>query len=134
MSDFNTNQGGMKKIGRLYGVGVGPGDPELITLKAKRLLLNVPVIFVPRKSERSRSIAETIIGGLEPNIESKFVGIVMPMLRDKNRLQKYWNKARYHLAALESGTGLRLCQCRRPLNLRYIHLYHENAAGGSSGN
>ena len=30
--------------GRLYGIGVGPGDPELMTLKAVRILGEVPVI------------------------------------------------------------------------------------------
>ncbi|NJL09347.1 MAG: precorrin-2 C(20)-methyltransferase, partial [Calothrix sp. SM1_7_51] len=30
--------------GRLYGVGVGPGDPELVTLKALRLLKSSPVV------------------------------------------------------------------------------------------
>ena len=33
--------------GRLYGLGVGPGDPELITLKALRILQTVPVIAYP---------------------------------------------------------------------------------------
>ncbi len=39
----------MSKIGTLYGVGVGPGDPELITVKAFRLLKESPVIAYPRK-------------------------------------------------------------------------------------
>lgn len=33
--------------GRLYGVGVGPGDPELLTLKAARVLMSAPVIVWP---------------------------------------------------------------------------------------
>ncbi|MAF96317.1 MAG: precorrin-2 C(20)-methyltransferase [Rhodospirillaceae bacterium] len=33
--------------GTLYGLGVGPGDPELITLKARRILQSVPVIAYP---------------------------------------------------------------------------------------
>ena len=34
-------------IGRLYGLGLGPGDPELVTLKALRLLRAVPVVAYP---------------------------------------------------------------------------------------
>ena len=34
--------------GRLYGVGVGPGDPELLTLKARRVLESVPLVCVPQ--------------------------------------------------------------------------------------
>ena len=33
--------------GRLYGIGVGPGDPELLTLKALRLIKESDVIAVP---------------------------------------------------------------------------------------
>jgi len=80
-------------IGRLYGVGVGPGDPELVTLKAQRILSRVAVIFVPRKTEQSESIAESIIGNLSPGIESKIVGMVLPMLRDEKQLQEYWHRA-----------------------------------------
>ncbi|MCC9000511.1 MAG: SAM-dependent methyltransferase, partial [Candidatus Contendobacter sp.] len=37
----------MNAIGTLYGVGVGPGDPELLTLKAVRILQSVPVVAYP---------------------------------------------------------------------------------------
>jgi precorrin-2/cobalt-factor-2 C20-methyltransferase len=45
--------------GRLYGVGVGPGDPELITLKAVRILAAVPVVAYPATGDGSlaRAIA-----------------------------------------------------------------------------
>jgi len=81
------------RIGRLYGVGVGPGDPELMTLKASRILSQVPVIFVPKKAEQSESIAESIVGNLSPRIEPKIVGMVLPMLRNKEQLQRYWHQA-----------------------------------------
>ena len=38
------------KKGIFYGVGIGPGDPELITLKAKRVLESCPVIATPQTS------------------------------------------------------------------------------------
>jgi precorrin-2/cobalt-factor-2 C20-methyltransferase len=37
----------MNKLGKLYGLGIGPGDPELLTLKAHRILTTVPVIAYP---------------------------------------------------------------------------------------
>ena len=42
-----------KKTGVFYGVGVGPGDPELMTLKALRVLKAAQVIAVPRSSDTS---------------------------------------------------------------------------------
>ena len=48
-------------VGRLYGVGVGPGDPELLTLKARRILEQVPVICVPQAETSRDSYALTIV-------------------------------------------------------------------------
>ena len=39
--------------GTLYGVGIGPGDPELVTLKALRILKSVPVLAWPDQSSHS---------------------------------------------------------------------------------
>ena len=36
--------------GKLFGIGVGPGDTELLTIKACKILKKVPVIFSPRSS------------------------------------------------------------------------------------
>jgi len=47
-------------IGRLYVVGVGPGDPELLTLKAVRILGQVGSICVPRGTEGGESLALSI--------------------------------------------------------------------------
>jgi precorrin-2/cobalt-factor-2 C20-methyltransferase len=49
-------------IGRIYGLGVGPGDPELLTLKALRLLRQVPVIAYPAP-EQGESFARSIVAG-----------------------------------------------------------------------
>lgn len=51
--------------GTLYGIGVGPGDPELMTLKAVRLLATVPVIAWPAPLEGD-GLARTIAAGLIP--------------------------------------------------------------------
>ena len=47
--------------GRLYGVGVGPGDPELLTVKAQRVLRQVPVIFTPQAETSRESYALSIV-------------------------------------------------------------------------
>ncbi len=52
----NTSQ-----YGSLYGVGVGPGDPELLTLKALRILQQVPVVCVPQAETSQESYALDIV-------------------------------------------------------------------------
>lgn len=48
------------KPGCLYGVGVGPGDPELLTLKAVRILNEAPVVFAPQAEGSKDSLALTV--------------------------------------------------------------------------
>lgn len=50
-----------RAYGRLYGVGVGPGDPELLTLKARRILGQVPIICVPQSATSRESYALNIV-------------------------------------------------------------------------
>ena len=47
--------------GKLYAIGVGPGDPELLTLKASRILKGVPCICVPKGREEGSSLALSIV-------------------------------------------------------------------------
>jgi precorrin-2/cobalt-factor-2 C20-methyltransferase len=47
--------------GKLYVIGIGPGDPELMTLKAVRILKEVPCIFVPKGREEGSSLALSIV-------------------------------------------------------------------------
>ena len=50
-----------RKFGCLFGIGVGPGDPELITLKALKALQSAPVICVPQAANRRESYALSIV-------------------------------------------------------------------------
>jgi precorrin-2/cobalt-factor-2 C20-methyltransferase len=63
--------------GRLYGIGVGPGDPELITLKATRILAEVPVIAYPAP-ERGESLARCIAAQFIPPGRTE-IAFRMPM-------------------------------------------------------
>ena len=47
--------------GILYGIGVGPGDPELITLKALRILERVPYVFAAASTKNDYSLALNIV-------------------------------------------------------------------------
>lgn len=45
----------------LYVIGVGPGDPELLTFKAARLIKDMPVLFVPKGRVHGSSLALSIV-------------------------------------------------------------------------
>ncbi|MBN2239901.1 MAG: precorrin-2 C(20)-methyltransferase [Dehalococcoidales bacterium] len=81
------------KPGTFYGIGAGPGDPELLTIKALRVLSEVPVVFVPVTKINAESLAGEIVNKAVPGISSKFVPLLMPMHRDIEHLEKSWNRA-----------------------------------------
>ncbi|MEJ8572283.1 precorrin-2 C(20)-methyltransferase [Microbaculum marinum] len=59
----------MARAGTLYGVGVGPGDPELMTLKAARILAAAPVVAYFAKSGRTGNARTIVEGALGPAAE-----------------------------------------------------------------
>lgn len=88
----------------LYGIGVGPGDPELLTLKAVRLIKACQVIAVPGEDYRD-SIAYKIAVQAVPELAKKEAfGVAMPMTRDKEVLRRSHEAAADRVAAyLEAG-------------------------------
>lgn len=78
------------KTGILYGIGVGPGDSELITLKAINILKNVDIVAVPKTSDNSKSVALSIV---QNYIDGKdILELVFPMSNDRDILNRSWNK------------------------------------------
>lgn len=74
--------------GKLYGVGTGPGDPELITMKAVRIIMQCPVIAVPI-SGGGECVARNIARQAVPSIEDKqILEVSMPMTRSERELQE----------------------------------------------
>ena len=78
--------------GKAYGVGVGPGDPELMTIKAVRLIKENDVIMVPGKDPKE-SVAYKIAIQAVPELAAKeLVPVDMPMLKDREELIKSHKK------------------------------------------
>ena len=91
----------MCEKGILYGVGVGPGDPELLTLKARRILREADVIAVPDKGTGEKT-ALAIIGGLADG--KSMLWCAAPMTRDPERLEAaYADNARRIAGLLDEG-------------------------------
>ncbi len=91
------------EMGTLYGVGVGPGDPELLTLKALRVLKGVKAIFAASSSNNHYSIALDIVKHHVGN-DSKVRRLSFPMSRDREELNAAWRRnAGTVLAVLKTG-------------------------------
>lgn len=89
--------------GKLYGVGIGPGDPKLLTLKAMEVLGQVDVIFCPKSGEEKTSVARMIVRGMIPR-PKEIVEHLYPMTRNQKILNTYWQKAARVVAQkLENG-------------------------------
>lgn len=78
--------------GTLYGVSVGTGDPELITIKGLRLLQNSPVVAFPCGSQGQPGMAQKIISQwLKP--EQVQLPLSFPYVQDSQVLLSAWQKA-----------------------------------------
>ena len=90
--------------GRLFGVGVGPGDPELMTYKAVRIIKECPVLAVPARG-RKYAVSYRIAAGMIENMEEKeFLNLDTPMTKDRQILdQNYENAAGRIVEELEKG-------------------------------
>jgi len=94
------------KAGILYGIGVGPGDPDLITIKAAKILNRVDIVFAAASTKNSHSLAVNIAREHIP--ESATVKMLsFPMTRDKVETRSAWEAhARTIIAELEKGRNV----------------------------
>ena len=98
------------KPGCLYGLGLGPGDPELITLKAWRILRQAPVIAYPAPDDAPSFARGIVAQWLSPaQIE---IAIRVPMEIARFPAQEVYDRAAVELAShLDSGRDIALlCQ------------------------
>ncbi|MEK6591072.1 MAG: precorrin-2 C(20)-methyltransferase, partial [Nitrospinota bacterium] len=88
-------------MNRFYGIGVGPGDPELITLKALIILKMVDIIFAPKAKTKEDSLAREIV---EKVLDEKlvpawckqgkeFLELEFPMTKNEEDLRERYLKA-----------------------------------------
>jgi precorrin-2/cobalt-factor-2 C20-methyltransferase len=92
-----------KSFGTFYGIGVGPGDPELITLKAIKVLGQVDIVFAAASTKNHHSLAMDIA---RPHIPAATPVELLrfPMTRDKSETRRAWSaNAQRIIAELEAG-------------------------------
>jgi precorrin-2/cobalt-factor-2 C20-methyltransferase len=74
----------------LYGVGLGPGDPELVTVRGRRVLAEADVVYTPGRLSRSvatEHVPKSRVGELD-----------FPMTRDEEELRRAWKVAAAEIA------------------------------------
>ncbi|MCW4005329.1 MAG: precorrin-2 C(20)-methyltransferase [Candidatus Bathyarchaeota archaeon] len=81
-------------VGKFIGIGVGPGDPELLTVKAVKALKTADVICVPKPHEDKPSMA---LGMIKPVLRERrtppqLLELVFPMSKDELNVKKLWTK------------------------------------------
>lgn len=119
-------------MAKLYGIGVGPGDYELMTLKAVRLIRESEVIVIP-DSAQDVNIAFTIAKGAVPEIESKeILEVKMPMIRDKAKLlESHKLAAQQIIELLEKGKDVAFLTLGDPsIYSTYIYVHNLIIEGG----
>jgi precorrin-2/cobalt-factor-2 C20-methyltransferase len=97
-----------KQFGKLYGVGVGPGAPDLMTLRAVKVLRDADVIAIPRANRFVKSVAWRIA---EPNVPKRetqeLLMLEFPMTKDAAVLAPAWDVAFIEIGRrLEQGKSV----------------------------
>tara|TARA_B100000029_G_scaffold94239_3_gene84402 strand:- start:6147 stop:6851 length:705 start_codon:yes stop_codon:yes gene_type:complete len=92
--------------GTLYGVGVGPGDPELLTIKAQRVLKSVSVICMPQSETSSESFAYTIAKGFIDETRQEIMRVQFPTDDESGALSAWVGAAEQIAGMLQMGTDV----------------------------
>jgi len=85
-------------MAKIYAVGVGPGDPEYLTIKAERIIRSVPLICAPSAGADDSSYALSIIEPLLDLNKQEIIIQVFPMRKDQTGLDEFWENAAAEVA------------------------------------
>ena len=78
--------------GKLFGLGIGPGDPELLTLKAVRIIQESDVIAVPVKVKEESVAYQITKQAVKELDEKEIIAVHMPMTKDQEKLESSHNE------------------------------------------
>ncbi|QNB45675.1 precorrin-2 C(20)-methyltransferase [Thermanaerosceptrum fracticalcis] len=85
-------------LGKFYIMGVGPGDPKLLTIKAYEILQKAAVVAIPYSKQEKDSVAFNIVKEYVPP-SCQILSLLMPMTRNQELLKKAWQEAAAQVAA-----------------------------------
>ena len=112
-------------IGVLYGIGVGPGDPELMTLKAINTIKACDIIYPIPAVSKEECYAYSIVQAVLPEIEKTYYVHPFPMIKGQGKLAISHNKIyRDIVSELEAGKNVAMLTIGDPSvysTYMYIH-------------
>ena len=113
-------------MSKFYGVGIGPGDPELITLKGLGALQKADIIIAPKAKIKGDSLAREIVEKVLGE-KKEFIELEFPMTKDEEELNKrYRQAAGLILEKMEKGNSIAYLTIGDPL-LYSTYIYLLNA-------
>jgi len=112
-------------MAKIYAVGVGPGDPELLTRKAERILREVPVICAPTANPADSSYALSIVEPFLDRNRQEVIVQVFPMRKDQTGLEEFWEEAADEVAErVRQGSDVAFITIGDPfLYSTFLYLY-----------
>ncbi len=110
---------------RLYALGVGPGDPELLTRKAERILRSVSVICAPTGAADAVSYALAIVEPFLDRSRQEVLTRVFPMSKDEAGLLPFWEETAAEVAGrIRAGQDVAFITIGDPLLYStFLYLY-----------
>lgn len=118
--------------GILYGVGVGPGDPELLTLKAVKTIENADLIGIPAKDRTSCTAYQIALQAVPAMADKPVLEIAVPMTTDKAVLDKAYGDGCQRLKKqLEAGKCIAFLNLGDPVVYgSYMEIHRRISAAG----
>lgn len=115
----------MQSTAKIYAVGVGPGDPELLTRKAERIIRSASVICAPTGAADAASYALSIVSDLIDPARQEILSQVFPMMKKGPELEAAWEEAASQvIARVDRGEEVVFITIGDPLlysTFLYIH-------------
>lgn len=112
----------------LIGIGVGPGDPDLLTVKAVKAIQNADIIMCPASNKDRPSIALSVASPIiDKSKNQEIVKLIFPMTKDKDVLEQTWKKnAKIMAEKVLSGKNIVYLTVGDPyLYSTWIYMYKE---------